>query len=189
MTDLKRFPMSITPIGGWGQSQAREGIAVPVDRSVPCCPRCHSSDWKAASLLYREGISISRGRIKGAAIGIGRTGVWGGQTSVIGGAIRGKTFGTSQTMLSQMAAPPKRRRGIRIILGVLVILFGCGAVVNVVGGNIDQGSILAGLVAVCLLVAFLRVRQSHQRDYDEAVEAYESMRMCQRCGTFYEASW
>jgi hypothetical protein len=181
--------MSITPAGGWKNRR----IQLTPDHTPPgtetCCPRCQSTDWKAARLVYSEGISVSRGRMKGTAIGAGWGGVRNGRVSVGGATIRTRTLGTSQTALSAMAAPPRKRLGAKILLGTLILLFGLAVGVDLVAGSASPGTAIEGLITVILIIWLIRVSQSQEQDYDDATEIYENTRVCQRCGTFYDAPW
>ncbi len=182
--------MSITPVGGWGNGPNR---AVFTDASVQsgahCCPQCGSADWKAANLVHIEGLSVSRGRTRGTVIGISRTGLRNGQFSMGGGVYRGKTRGTSQTLLSQMAAPPKRSRAGSVVVGIFAVLAGGRVLGDLANDNINQNTFIAVLITVILLIVFFMIRGKQEESYSEAIDMYENMRMCQRCGTFYAAPW
>jgi hypothetical protein len=178
--------MSITPAGGWDN----RGIQIVPEAAPPemidGCPRCHSSEWKAASLVYSECISVSRGRIKGSALGAGFRG---GQLGAGGAIFRGRTSGRSQTALSAMAAPPRKRTGLQVLLGILIFGIGGTAANDLVAGNAGQNTIIEGLITATLLFVVVRVHQSQRQDHDDASLSYENTRVCQRCGTFYEAPW
>jgi hypothetical protein len=151
-----------------------------------CCPRCRSSDWKAARLVYSEGISIGTSKIKGTAIGAG---VRNGRVGVGGATFRARAFGTSQTALSAIAAPPRKRRSVKLLLGTLALLFGLAAASDVVAGNASQATVVEGFATVIFAFGLIRVNQSQEQDYDDAAELYDNTRVCQRCGTFYDAPW
>lgn len=71
------------------------------------CPSCGSDHVQKLSLVYLNGI----GNMKGTTIGIGLGGVYGG---LVGG--------TTQTALSQIASPPKKKWVIRRFLIIFTIM-------------------------------------------------------------------
>jgi hypothetical protein len=174
--------MSIMPAGGWGSQNLEENRLSA--RTPNACPMCHSEDWKAANLVYHEGLSTSRFRIRGSSLS-GRTGLRNGQFAVGASMHKGTARGFSQTALSQMAAPPRKRNGLKFFLIMLILGFAGSFYSNVQTEGLDQQVIILGAIVVCLLVAFIKVCASQQQDYDEAIVEYEDTRMCQRCGTFY----
>lgn len=64
------------------------------------CPKCGSDQWKMAALVYAEGTSKSESLSLGGGGAVGDDDV----TPVFGG---GNTFGTQQTELAKLAAPPE----------------------------------------------------------------------------------
>jgi hypothetical protein len=148
------------------------------------CPNCQSGQWKAASLVHREGVSAGISRTKGTVVGVGRTGLRGGRWSVGGGVYRGKTSSFNQTTLSREASPPRMRTGLVIGLALVCLFSTIIAFEAIASGATAQG-ISLGLVA--LLTAFLssKIRRREKQRYSEAVELYGQTRMCERCGTFY----
>ena len=175
--------MSITPAGGWNKPQ-QTIQQLQTHASFIACPSCGSDDWKSASLVHSEGLSVSKGRIRGTIIGGSHTMHSNGQLSVGGGVLRGRTRGTSQTLLSQMAAPPRKRTGLRVVLAVLTGLFGWVAGAGLARDGLNPGTVVCSLIAACLLVKFISVSETQAR-YNTAMETYANTKMCQRCGTFY----
>jgi hypothetical protein len=70
---------------------------------VMTCPKCGSEEWKLASVVYAEGIHnlSATTNFFGGGLGADVLGV-----DIGAGVGRGKTSGTHQTMLSELAAPP-----------------------------------------------------------------------------------
>ncbi len=84
-----------------------------------------------------------------------------------------------------MAAPPKKRTGLKILLVVPILGFGGSAFGNIQAEGLTQDAIIQSAVAIGLLIILVKVWTSQQENYDEAITEYEDTRMCQRCGTFY----
>jgi hypothetical protein len=180
--------MSIMPEGGWGDLRQNSGSAndaalVQSKTSVFVCPKCHSDEWKAASLVYREGILISHSQTKGSAIGIAHTGFRNGQYSVGGGLYKGRTTGVSQTTLSSMASPPQNRSGLRVVLGVMVLFFSWSGIMQVTSS--PSVTIFDLLIAGAFLLGFIKLQASQHKIYEQKMALYNRTRVCQRCGTFY----
>ncbi|HEY5056038.1 MAG TPA: hypothetical protein VII58_07745 [Acidobacteriaceae bacterium] len=179
--------MSITPTGGWSNPSRNSEDGLGLADMVGSCPKCHSDDWKSAGLVYREGFSATSSRTNGTVVGIGRVGIRGGKFAVSGGAYRGRSSGVSQTALSRMATPPRMRIGIVILLAVLCVLL-----MFLAGGQLMSGrypeAVLEWSVVGILMLALTGVYRRQRRAYDSAVSAYEDMRMCTRCGTFYSTA-
>jgi hypothetical protein len=176
--------MSITPLGGWGNTSQSSAESHSSLSSSGSCPNCHSSDWQSASLVYREGLSTISSRTKGTAVGIGRVGIRNGKAAIGGGVYRGRTSGVKQTMLSKMAAPPQMRNGLMIFLVILCILSGLGTLGGITQGLMAQ-AIISGSIVCILVLAIKAVYEKQRGIYDSAMNVYENTRMCQRCGTFY----
>ena len=124
-------------------------------RTNSSCPDCRGSDWKAARLAYREGLSVTSSRTEGNVLGIGRVGIRNGKTAIGGGVYRGRTSGVQQTMLSKLAAPPQKRKGFIVFLAILFVILGLAAVANLTSGQyfglgLYQGSIKLGILIVVL---------------------------------------
>lgn len=188
--------MSITPVGGWGGSPKQRAVFTQGDVSSEgqvlinesdVCPSCHSNDWKSASFVYGEGLSVSSSRTKGCVAGVGRTGLRNGQFQVGVASYSGRTHGKSQTLLSSMASPPRKRNGLKVFLMLTLLFFGCSAINGFQVNGLDQSVIICCITAVLVLVLLINVWSRQQNAYDDALNEYESMRVCQRCGTFYAA--
>jgi hypothetical protein len=176
--------MSITPPGGWVNPPQRLEENHFTIASDLCCPNCHYSDWKAASLVYREGLSVTNSRTKGTGIGIGRAGLRNGNFAVGGATYKSRTSGVKQTLLSQAATPPQMRLGLIIFLAILCVFFALGAFGGLTQGRMMQ-TVFDGVIAVILMFAIHAVYERQRRKYNASMSTYENTRMCQRCGTFY----
>ena len=134
------------------------------------CPRCFGTEWKLASLVYAEGLSGVASRARGGGLAVGTAGIG----AAMGGA---RTSGTQQSVLSALAAPPKRRMPMTILWVSLLVLFGLGA--------INSRALFPFLiVATCILgLAYFfpkeRLRNAKKK------RRYAVTRFCLRCGTFY----
>ena len=176
--------MSIMPADGWESPAPIRDL----QREDVVCPSCHSSDWKTATMTHQEGLSVGVSTTSGSAIGVARTGLREGQYSFGGGVYKGRTVNVSQTVLSRKAAPPPKRTGLVVFLGVLLIFFGWACVAGLVRNGPDLGSIVCGALAVVLLLALIKTQARQQEVYEERVAVYRATRVCQRCGTFYTVS-
>ena len=66
------------------------------------CPNCNSDNTQRLSAVFENGISTVNNKTHGVGMGLGRGGL-------AIGAAGASTSGTSQTVLSQRAAPPDRK--------------------------------------------------------------------------------
>jgi hypothetical protein len=88
-----------------------------------------------------------------------------------------------------MAAPPKKSRGGLIVVGILTVWVGGRILGDLVNDNTNRDTFIAALITVISLFVFFMIRGRQDESYSEAIDMYENMRMCQRCGTFYAAPW
>lgn len=128
------------------------------------CPRCGSDEWKAASLVHKEGLSSS----KSSTTGIG---VSSGLSLGVGAA---STTGTGQTELSKLATPPTSFTStVKCLIGAIATgLFGFAA---------SGWWWLTAIFAVCVVLFY----RSESKQDDQDTERYAKTRMCTRCGEFY----
>jgi hypothetical protein len=96
-------------------------------------------------------------------------------------------MGRSQTVLSKMAAPPRKRNGLKVFLILALLFFGCAAFNGFQMNGLDQSVLICGSIAALVLFLLINVWRRQQEVYENALEDYESMHVCQRCGTFYSA--
>jgi hypothetical protein len=180
--------MSIMPREGWEPKVERPPSTLSAASADRSCPTCHSIDWKAASLIHREGLSVLSSQTRGVAMGVARMGLRGGRTAVGGSAYRGKTSGVTQTVLSQMAAPPQRRMALTIFLAILFVGLGWSCVAGVLDAGISLSAVVMGSFMVVLIWAVGAAYRRETKLYYAAMYVYEGTRMCLRCGAFYAAN-
>ena len=132
------------------------------------CPACSCTDWKLASLVYREGLQRVKATTTGQAVGAGTTGIGGGFGS-------SRTNGIAQSELSRLAAPPAGMALTTLCtLGVIVT----GGFAFIFG----KGWLLATVpLALATVIAF----QAESRAHGAALQEWSKVRMCTRCGHFY----
>ena len=77
------------------------------------CPVCSSDQTQRFSVIYEQGLSDinTRSRTVGAGVGGSHLGL---------GALRTKTSGTSQTMMSKKASPPTKKRFLLPLLAIFI---------------------------------------------------------------------
>jgi hypothetical protein len=187
--------MSITPVDGWGGPPKQRAVFTQDDalsegqvltNTSDVCPSCYSNDWRSASLVYSEGLSVRSSRTSGITVGIARTGLRNGQFSIGGGSYSGRTLGKSQTLLSSMASPPRKRNGLKVFLTLILLSFS-GSAINSFQTEDLEKAVACSIAAIVLLLVLINVWTRQRRAYDDALAEYENMRICQRCGTFYTA--
>jgi hypothetical protein len=137
------------------------------------CPYCNSDEWKTASLVYRDGLSVNQSKIRGSGIGIGTNGVGIG----VG---RARMEGYQQSILSVAATPPKKPTASIALWGLLIF--------SAIGLQPGEMQIVCAIIFVLCAIGILYIIPSQQRKYRVAVEAYANTRMCLRCGRFYRPS-
>jgi hypothetical protein len=179
--------MSIMPVNGWTDlSQAPESDLLQM-KLQGICPKCHSSEWKSAGMVYQEGTSVSRSRTRGKTIGIARAGFRNGTTIVGGGVYSGHTIGVSQTLLSERATPPQMRTGLITFLTVIGVILACIALSQISNGHISV-FLYDGSLTGILAIAALWIYEKRRRVHDHAMSVYSDTRLCLRCGNFYTGS-
>jgi len=157
----------------------------PIDEIVLVCPNCHSDEWRAASVVYQEGLSVTGSRTNGSMLGIARIGMRSGQCALGGGLYRGKTHGAEQTLLSSMAAPPRKRTRLFNALALLSGFFIWVAANGDVRNGFDTGTVTCSFIALFLVTVLIIVHVRQKKAYDMSLQIYEKTCICQRCGTFY----
>jgi hypothetical protein len=186
-----RRKASITPVGGWnGQPEVQLRPNAPpqvfqqvqqnqlLPRTSDACPSCFGTDWKAASLLYAEGISIQGGQTSGAFVAGGRAG---GHNGAAIGGFQGRTSGVSQTLLSAKATPPRQSNAFAFFAFLFVVfLLICFLNLEYPGVAICFGLASGG----CLMLS-IKMHKQEQDRFESATERYATLRMCARCGTFF----
>lgn len=154
------------------------------------CPNCQSDDWKLASLVYAEGSTAVQTATHGLGIGISTGGVGIANSSA-------NTSGSHQTTLSMLAgaaiAPPPQP----VSPGLAATFF--GFLIAVLGGfltyRVSPPWVALGFAGAMLFMWGLvsSSNEDAQKAYEEALAKREAamakaktLRMCLRCGTFYQ---
>jgi hypothetical protein len=145
------------------------------------CPKCRSDDWKMASVIHAgglNGISTSTG---GFGVGTGGLGVGVADTN-----------GTSQTLLSKLAAPPKQPISNWLSLSslgsfilIFCIFFGVQSESDAAQAQYEIGAKWGVFLSLLGVV----MGWSNQRLLDKKFKLqqleYSKKKMCLRCGTFF----
>ena len=135
------------------------------------CPKCHSDDWKLASVIYDQGLTdvntTTSGGTLGAGIGTGGVNVGYARSS-------SDTSGEHQTNFSKLAAPPEMPSKPELLHSTDAI-----AVIQYIGLGIGlylifTQNILFGFIALILLVMFWQKltnalnsnREGEHKDYE-----------------------
>jgi hypothetical protein len=159
---------------------------VVVSRASVVCPSCGSDEWRAASLIYAEGLSVSMARTRGTAVGAG-IGVRTGQVSVGAAKYASNTVGSSQTMLSRMAEPPRRHTRPVVLWSVLTLLCGLVVLMRISASAFDGGTAFWALLTLIFAIVLASALSTKDDTYAERMRAYDNQKMCTRCGKFYVA--
>ena len=153
------------------------------------CPKCHSDEWKLASIVHAGGLST----ISTSTVGVGG----GASADIFGGGVGlgagvGSTTGTQQTALSKLAAPPEkemRPATAFICLGGIILL---GGVLLIRSTFVSEHPIFFFVFPLLIMViGILRIlfTPGVARDLKEKHKGvlldYARKRMCLRCGTIY----
>ena len=155
-----------------------------------CCPECGSSNVKRLSLIYEQGISDLDGYATGPFITVKGDWGWGVE----------KVTGSSQTISSQMAAPPEINSPIFMIILTFVIGF-----INIFGielflrglirliplfeirlflaKSVYPLGLLFGMVVP--LIFLVNVVLHGRRTYDRKISDWHDTFQCQTCGRKY----
>jgi len=133
------------------------------------CPACGSDDWKAASLVYQEGLTNVDTATKSVGLGVG-----GGHVGL--GIGSGKTKGVHQTVLSKQAELPSENSW--------RVAFIMGAVVTAILGLFAS---FWWLISVLFIVGVFATWSAGAEAREKQVELYNKKRVCQRCGHIYYA--
>ena len=136
------------------------------------CPKCRSSDWRLASVVYEESVSSINTETVGGGVGIGTGSVGVG----VGGAT---TNGIQQTELSKRLAPPKVHGfGLSFIS---FFILPCIIMMFVVPKNGWIFLILAGIIfLLAIWQASIDVKKAAP-----LIEQYKKLHICMRCGTTF----
>jgi len=102
------------------------------------CPVCSSDQTQRFSVIYEQGLSDinTRSKTVGAGVGGSNLGL---------GALRTKTSGTSQTMMSKKASPPSKTRFLLPLLGMFIVS-------GMISWCFPRHTAYQGVINVCWLV-------------------------------------
>jgi len=153
------------------------------------CPRCKSEDVIKLSLVNSEGLSDIDTRSRGYGLMLGDNGL-------ALGFGKFKTTGTSQTRLSELASPPRKKHYFIVIfgwlLGLLILGWLLGYVTTITHApearfeqhfrRIAYG--LSSLAAVALVVFW---RYNHMV-FPPRLRLWNRSFMCRRCGEIFQTS-
>lgn len=142
------------------------------------CPACSNVEWKLASLVHAEGAYAINLQTAGSGVSVGGAGLNVGVTS-------STSQGTNISVLAQRAAPPENQLG-QTAMGVGMI----GAIIGAAAGYFSSGFLLMllGIFGGMFgggIIGMIFFWKSSNEQYKQAMEHYQKVRMCTRCGHFY----
>jgi hypothetical protein len=143
------------------------------------CPNCQSEDVQTLQVVFDEGTSRLDGRQTGGGVG------WSPGHGVGVGVGGGKIRGTTQSVLAQKAAPPKRKS---VAGGVVVAIIGLVLLIGLVsaGGGAIAAGIIIGLILMALGVyAAYRANGYNASEWPGLYEQWRKSWMCRKCGTVF----
>lgn len=136
------------------------------------CPTCNSSEWRLASLVYREGLSYINTVTSGSVSD--------------GGSISARTSGTRQTAQSSAAAPPEDPRDNCVIYSGMAFF-----VLSLISGG-WLGFSFFGLLFLAfkgliigIFIGWLYGKRKYGNAHQVSMAEWERKKMCLRCGCFY----
>lgn len=145
------------------------------------CPSCSSTDLKKLSFVYASGTYDGKGLNRGLVLSADGPGVH-----------IGRSRGTYQSKLSQIAAPPKKRSFVKAILFwlagmVVVAILSRNLLHSLPRNQARELDNLAGLVYLLILpILLVWIFWYNRRVYPELFRQWDSRFMCQRCGAIIE---
>lgn len=149
------------------------------------CPFCGSPDWKMASLVYAEGISTIAGNTSSSGVGVG-TGGFGV------GVSKGKYEGQTQSETSLRASPPEpplMNYAILISIPLAIITF----IIFYIKSNLLMAAIMTGIsyiviIIISIFLSYLYINHFSdiQYEYNKSLEKWAKVKMCLRCGLFFD---
>lgn len=142
---------------------------------IIACPNCGSEEWKMASLVWKEGTQS----LNANSLGVGIS----GHDVGIGGA---QTTGTLQSNIAKEAAPPKAPFSLSGCLMFISFSSLLGFISYLLYKPDECLQFLFGAV-VALVVAIIASKTDAEaaEAHAKAIERYNRLRMCVRCGNFY----
>lgn len=130
------------------------------------CPRCASRNTKAFSVLHRDGVKDSLFRRAGWSYFFHTFGIYGSTTR-----------GRSQTLTSQLAAPP--------VPSATRFLRGGGVLVVLLLGAALAGATGVGLALAALIWFAVTSGRNNDRLHGQRLQQWGSTFRCGRCGTVF----
>ena len=138
------------------------------------CPSCGAGDTQRLERVWESGLAHIETRVSGGGVGVGARGFGVG----VGG---GTAYGSQQTLASQRAAPPTKRR-IPTAVVVLVVLL---------GGPISQRvfGYRATLLPLCILVVIgIYFAYWNRTTWRRMHREWMARWMCNRCGNVWSVN-
>lgn len=151
------------------------------------CPKCNSEDAVKLSLVHAAGLSDVKTRSRGHGLALG-----------IGGLLLGfgssKAAGTSQTQLSKLAAPPRKKRYRHVILAWLIALLMAGpliAVFTASAANPDavlrhDFQIFAYISTAIVAFILIGLWSFNRAIFPRKCDLWNRSFMCRRCGQIFQ---
>ena len=133
------------------------------------CEACKSENIQKLSLVYEIGLSQVKGKQSGVGFGLG------GDGGVVGVGTT-KYSGTNQTLASKNAAPPVKKKPMKVGLFYLLAAW---SVFQFAPGNLG---IVLILLAGCGVHVFANIRYN-QRIYPTLFQKWNGAFLCLKCGS------
>ena len=117
----------------------------------------------------------------------GRAQRWGGGVSVSGGI--GVGAAATKSNLAKKWAPPVAEQGFSAnsVLNILIVAVGVAVVNGVFGGSYPSWVLFTGAALVAWNAAYKRWKRKGDERHARALEAYQRIFVCLRCGDGYQA--
>ena len=135
------------------------------------CASCNSDNIQRLSAVFANGTANITARTNGTAVGFS-----GGHLGVAIGSA--KTTGSSQTLASQQAAPPKKRTYVKPLL--LIMLGG-----PIVGSQVLPPVISLFLWPIASLLWIGFAFRYNKTTWPVLMESWQSAFLCHRCGALF----
>lgn len=145
------------------------------------CPKCRADKVRRVSLIYKGGASSFQATTTGVGIGRGREGFG-------AGALGAFTSGTNRTLLSQEAAPPKKKQPstvefVLLVVGAVMVFANLGSVTDASGPSVWLFVGLAGVAVGAR--ALYRAVKWNQEEFPALLRRWNDSFMCLRCGEVF----
>ena len=141
------------------------------------CPSCRSENTQRLSVVYETGINNIHARTGGVGVGVGR----GGLSVGVGTA---STAGTTQTAMSQRAAPPERKPYLKPLLKIFGAYFLVTLFISGVGSlALGAAATLAWLGGSVAWIYF--AAKYNAKTWVTANAIWQSSFLCHRCSHMF----